>query len=190
MTNQSQWYYSQGGAQAGPVPVAGLRDMVASGQLTHDDLVWSEGMSSWLAIRQVPALQAMFASTPGAGPGSGGASAPPVSPLDALAGAQQQQQYAPAAGYGVQYGTPNYGYQQQMAPSSNGLAIAALICTFVAQPVGLILAIVALSQMKRSGNLEGKGLAQAALIVSICQLVLVCVIVVILVIVGIAASQH
>lgn len=177
MTSQSQWYFSRGGAQAGPVPMTNLRDMVVGGQLTHDDLVWSEGMPSWLPIRQVPVLQAMFASAP--------ASPPPASPLDALPGGQAQQQYA-APGYGMQYAAPNYGYQQQRS-SSNGLAVAALVCSFLFPLIGLILSIVALSQMKSSGNNEGKGMATAGLIISICWFGLICLV---FAIAGIAASQH
>ncbi|MGH3967009.1 MAG: DUF4190 domain-containing protein [Mycobacterium sp.] len=58
------------------------------------------------------------------------------------------------------------GYQQWQGPpprSTNGTAVAALICAFLFPPLGIILGHVARSQIKRTGE-EGGGLALAALI--------------------------
>jgi hypothetical protein len=60
-----QWFYSNDGRQLGPVSEAALRELAAQGQLLPTDLVWTEGMSSW-----VPA-----ASARGLFP-AGGAAAP------------------------------------------------------------------------------------------------------------------
>lgn len=51
-------------------------------------------------------------------------------------------------------------------PKTNGLAIAALILAFLIPIVGLILGIVALSQIKKN-NEGGKGLAIASIVISI-----------------------
>ena len=59
-----QWYYSRGGQQAGPVTTDQLRQMVASGQLTPQDLVWADGMANWQPLGTVPQLGAAGAPMP------------------------------------------------------------------------------------------------------------------------------
>ena len=61
------------------------------------------------------------------------------------------------------YGQPPYGYPQHR--STNGFAIASLICAFLCSPLGLIFGFVALSQIKQRGE-EGRGLALAGVIIS------------------------
>jgi hypothetical protein len=56
MPSNTQWYYSQGGQQLGPVSEAQLQQMKATGQVGPTDLVWSEGMIDWLPAGQVPQL--------------------------------------------------------------------------------------------------------------------------------------
>ncbi len=51
------WHYSTGSEQTGPVPVAEIHRLIAAGMLTADDVVWKEGMTDWLAIRDVPELR-------------------------------------------------------------------------------------------------------------------------------------
>lgn len=51
------------------------------------------------------------------------------------------------------------------ATKTNGLAVAALVLSFFVPIIGLILGIVALSSIKKSGE-GGKGLAKAAIIIS------------------------
>jgi hypothetical protein len=70
------------------------------------------------------------------------------------------------------YGQPTYGQAQPpyggypAARKTNGLAIAALVCslaafvTCISAPVGLVLGLVALSQIKKTGE-DGRGLALA-----------------------------
>ena len=48
---------------------------------------------------------------------------------------------------------------------TNGLAIAGFVCSFVAQIVGLVLSIIGLVQIKKSGE-KGRGLAIAGIIIS------------------------
>lgn len=101
-------------------------------------------------------------SQPGQQPGQqpeGGYGAPPP-PGYAPPPGQPGQPGPP--GYGQPgFGPPPYPPQQQ---GTNGLAIAALVLAFVFAPVGLILGLVALSQIKKSGQ-GGRGLALAAAIV-------------------------
>ena len=61
----------------------------------------------------------------------------------------------------------------QSGKSYHGMAITAFICAFFFAIVGLILGIVALNGMKDSGNPEGKGLATAAVWISLIWIVIV-----------------
>ncbi|MDD9153350.1 MULTISPECIES: DUF4190 domain-containing protein [Plantibacter] len=78
---------------------------------------------------------------------------------------QQQNPYGqPAAPYG-QPQAP-YGYAQPTGPKTNVMAIISLIAPFVGfGVVGLVLGIIALGQIKRTGE-QGRGLALAGTIVS------------------------
>lgn len=51
------WYYAPAGSERqGPVSEAQLKDLLARGQIVPTDLVWSEGMASWVAASTVPEL--------------------------------------------------------------------------------------------------------------------------------------
>ncbi|WP_285037542.1 DUF4190 domain-containing protein [Plantibacter sp. ME-Dv--P-095] len=94
-------------------------------------------------------------------------------------GQQQQNPYGqPQAPYGQQqnpygqpaapYGQPQapYGYAQPAGQKTNVMAIISLIAPFVGfGVVGLVLGIIALGQIKRTGE-QGRGLALAGTIVS------------------------
>lgn len=62
------------GQQYGPYNLDACRQMVTSGQLTPQTMVWMEGMPAWAAASTVPALQVLFA--PPAAPGM-----PPLPPM-------------------------------------------------------------------------------------------------------------
>jgi hypothetical protein len=62
------WFYSQDGQQRGPVNDAQLDELVASGVVRPETLVWCEGMSAWAAYSQArPNPQAAAASPTSAG---------------------------------------------------------------------------------------------------------------------------
>jgi S1-C subfamily serine protease len=52
----AEWYYTLAGQQCGPVPWPQLRYLTASGQVSQDDRVWTEGMSNWAPARAVQGL--------------------------------------------------------------------------------------------------------------------------------------
>jgi uncharacterized RDD family membrane protein YckC len=52
------WYYAQNGAQVGPVSQATLVQLLASGQVPVDSLVWCTGMAEWVAASTLPELSA------------------------------------------------------------------------------------------------------------------------------------
>jgi len=59
-----------------------------------------------------------------------------------------------------------------MQPRWNGLAIAGFILSFLISLVGLILSIIALNQINKSGGMQkGKGLALAGIIISALSII-------------------
>jgi TM2 domain-containing membrane protein YozV len=80
----SEWYYSHGGQRHGPVSSDQLKELVASGKLRADDLIWKEGMDNWMPAGKSKKL---FPGTPAA---AGPASAAPARMGDV--------DHAPAAG--------------------------------------------------------------------------------------------
>jgi hypothetical protein len=152
----AQWYFGSGGQQHGPVTTDAIKQMLREGKISTADLVWSEGMSDWRVIAGLPEF-----TTP---------SSPAVPALTPPAAVPQ---YA-AQPYPAQYGAQPLGYRTTAftGESYNGLAIAGFVLSFLMPLVGLIISIVALSSMKKSGNLEGHGLAKAGLIISISWFVL------------------
>jgi hypothetical protein len=50
------WYYAQNGQQLGPVPSEQLQQLAAGGQLQPFDLIWKEGMPSWVEASTVQGL--------------------------------------------------------------------------------------------------------------------------------------
>ena len=87
-------------------------------------------------------------------------------------------QQPPAPGYGAPgYGQQQYGqqpgYGQPPAGGStgtNGLAIAALVTSFLCSPLGIILGFIARGQIKKTGQ-SGDGLALAGIIIGVVGLV-------------------
>jgi hypothetical protein len=46
------WYYDSGGQQSGPVPESQLDELVRSGAVQPDTLVWRSGMADWQPLHQ------------------------------------------------------------------------------------------------------------------------------------------
>jgi uncharacterized RDD family membrane protein YckC len=57
-TSMEIWYYAFNGAQQGPITQEAIAQLIASGQLPIDSLVWREGMANWIPARSVPELAA------------------------------------------------------------------------------------------------------------------------------------
>ena len=47
-----KWYYGRGGQKYGPLPPARILEMVQSGELTGDTLVWTRGMDDWTPLEE------------------------------------------------------------------------------------------------------------------------------------------
>lgn len=52
------------GQQAGPFDQKALKDLVASGQLTQDTLVWKNGLSAWVSAKDLEETKNLFVSGP------------------------------------------------------------------------------------------------------------------------------
>jgi len=52
----SNWFYAANGQQQGPFGDAQFRDLIASGTVRADTLVWTEGMAGWQKAMEVPEL--------------------------------------------------------------------------------------------------------------------------------------
>lgn len=52
----ADWYYVKNGERHGPVLADDVRRMAHEGQLTAEDIVWSEGMTNWMPLGNVPEL--------------------------------------------------------------------------------------------------------------------------------------
>jgi hypothetical protein len=68
---ERSWFFASRGQQQGPYPEARLRQFIASGEVTAETLVWTEGMAGWQPAGDFPEL-APGASGSLAAPGSGG----------------------------------------------------------------------------------------------------------------------
>ena len=71
MSNRS-WFFASQGQQQGPYPEAQLREFVASGTISRETLVWTDGMANWQKAADIPGLLGGASGPPGL-PVSGGA---------------------------------------------------------------------------------------------------------------------
>lgn len=55
----AQWFYSEQGKSRGPVEEARLAELITTGAVRRDDLVWREGMAGWLPAVEVPEFSAV-----------------------------------------------------------------------------------------------------------------------------------
>jgi len=76
-----RWYVSRNGQKDGPHSDSELKAMAANGTLTATDLIWREGMPSWVEAGRIRGLLPQPSS-----PGKTGASPPPLPPASQSAG--------------------------------------------------------------------------------------------------------
>jgi GYF domain 2 len=50
------WFVASGGKQEGPYSEPAFRDLIGSGAVTPDTLVWTEGMAAWQRAAEIPGL--------------------------------------------------------------------------------------------------------------------------------------
>jgi GYF domain 2/Domain of unknown function (DUF4190) len=144
----SSWFYSRGGAHAGPVTFHDLQRMAAQGEIGPDSLIWKSGMADWVASRQFPDL--VF---PGQGAVTSVSAVPPQT-----------------------YPAPSVPAYSNLPPRTSGLAVASLVLGIlnlcgIGSLLATIFGAVSLGQIARSnGTLTGKGMAIAGLVLGIIGL--------------------
>lgn len=136
-----QWYYSNNGAQTGPVSAEDLKLMLADGRVRSTDMVWREGMTDWVPASSVGELAVSAAP-----------SASPIQTAPLLgAAAAPYQPPVTAQPMGQQYhgDIPTYLWQS--------IAVTLLCCL----PGGIVAIVYAakVDGLKASGNIPA---AQAA----------------------------
>jgi hypothetical protein len=53
---ERMWFYAKGSERKGPLPEAELRTLIQKGDVSSNDLAWTEGMSNWAPIYSLPDL--------------------------------------------------------------------------------------------------------------------------------------
>lgn len=118
-----KWYYAVAGVQKGPVDLATLQNMVATGQLAGTDHVFPEGGSDWLPVNSVPQL---------AGGSGGGGMSVGGAPI-------------------INVNVPRQTSPQ--SEGSNGMAIAGFVLSLVGcPPLGLIFSLIALNSRNKANR--------------------------------------
>jgi hypothetical protein len=56
--SDGRWFYVESGARKGPVALSELADLLATGRVPEDTLIWAEGKETWVRARDVPELTA------------------------------------------------------------------------------------------------------------------------------------
>src|SRR4051812_26878133 len=80
------WFVASGGKQEGPYSESAFRDLIGSGAVTPDTLVWTDGMAEWQRAGDVPGLLRSGAQPPpypNGGPRRGGGGLVTSGPLSA-----------------------------------------------------------------------------------------------------------
>lgn len=151
---------------------------------------WLASDGKWYSPEQAPGYAAPTPPGPGAAFGSAyGPGAPP---------GYGSPGYPPAAGPPPAYGYSPAGgpYGFAPVPKTNGLAIAALVCSLffwlygIGAVLGIVFGFIARSQIKRSGGVQqGRGMALAGIIIGFVGIAIGIVLIIVLVVV-INHCQH
>lgn len=144
----SDWYYGRTGAPEGPVDEATLRERVVAGLIPADTLVWKRGMAEWQPLSAHPEWSALVVRDPVV-------SGPLESP-------QSTEQLFVPTGLPVPQGNMR---------RTSGLAIASLVCglmgfitCFITAIPAVICGHLALSEMRRDPQVDGRGMAIVGLV--------------------------
>jgi hypothetical protein len=159
----ADWFYSQGGQQLGPVDIASLQQLAASGQLKPGDLVWTQGMPAWQPSAQVAGI---FQTGP---------TPPPI--LATPIGYATPTPYVPGPSLG-----DNAGARWLLPVGRSGWAIAAgylglLSFLVVPGPFAIICSIIAIRDIRKHPDRHGMGRAIFGLVTGIILPIAMCVLV-------------
>ena len=148
---QAGWFYASAGRQSGPVSDDALRGRLTSGNVKWDDLVWCEGRANWALARSVAALAQ---------------GAPPPLPRPSI-----PVGYAAPPPRSQDIGQDT-GMRMLLPVGRSGWAIAAgylglLSVLLIFAPIALIVAIIAILDIKRNPQKHGMGRAVFGLITGV-----------------------
>lgn len=151
----SVWLFAEQGKPSTPRSAQEIQDLIRTGKLSADTLVWREGLPQWTPARTFPELIPP------------GVSLPLPMPETALP-------YATPPGYS---GSPksigdDAGIRMLIPVGRSGWAIAAGYCGLFAliplfAPIALIVSIIALIHLKKRPELHGKGRAIFGLVMGV-----------------------
>lgn len=160
-----QWYYGQNGVQKGPVSLEAMQELVRSGQLRPDDLVWKEGMANWAPANTLAELSTAPAAVPPPPPTQTASQYPPYTPpQQPMPPGQQPLSYQPV---------PATEALRSKATTSMVLGICSIVpgscvCAFV----GVGLGVAAIVMSKGAAGAPNEGAARAGFICGIIGIVL------------------
>ncbi len=171
MSDVQQWYYSQNGAQQGPVDVGTLRQMLSSGQIPGRALVWRDGLANWQSAETLDELRAALPRAAAMPPPP-----MPVGPPPVVFPPPPPPQMAQPMGYANPYQQPprvgdigqDAGMRMLLPVGRSGWAIASgylgLFSFFpfigiVTGVAAIITGIVAIRDIKRNPERHGMGRA-------------------------------
>ncbi len=167
-TTEQLWYYSLGGQEQGPVPMSRLVQMIQLGQLEPDSLVWTEGMEQWTPWQSVPALRIYAPSAEKETSSSTSSSERASAGRPAVSGMAVTSLILGSAFWGTilaLIGT--------VAIGSVFLALVLPIATAVAFVVAVVLAHLALADLRHRREVAGRGLAITGLVMAYAGLAVV-----------------
>ncbi|SDC95417.1 SPFH domain-containing protein [Williamwhitmania taraxaci] len=64
LSKQSNYYYAQSETQKGPVSLQDIENLINSGTVNKDTLVWKEGMADWMTAVKIQEIAGLFGSIP------------------------------------------------------------------------------------------------------------------------------
>jgi hypothetical protein len=150
-----QWFYSREGQPKGPLTFAEIVALAQAGEIAPTELVWQEGTPDWRRAADVPGLFAPAAAT--------SAMPLPLPPRPVGAPPQGLQYAQPVAPLYYSGGGHSYASEARTAMI---ISIIGIFCVgIVLGPIGFALGYGARKNMRISGNLEGEGMAIAAMVI-------------------------
>jgi len=129
----------------GPVPAEQIRQWVTEGRLNAVSKIQVDGSGDWKELRQMPEFSALFPPAP-----------PPISMSHPASSLPKPQPTNPVAGWAL------------------GTGIASLPCCAIGilSLASIVLGIVAISQINKDPNQEGRGMAVAGIVLGCISLLM------------------
>lgn len=152
----STWRYVQNGQPAAPVDMAALQALLTQGTLAPDTYVWQEGMTNWIAAKNLPEFAncrpAMVPPVPTGTavpplPATPKASAPPAAPASAAEDVEKNRAFAIVAYFGIFFlvpllAAPSSRFAKYHANQGMVLFLASLAATVGSYILGVILVFI------------------------------------------------